>query len=204
MGDTLQQSLLAGVKAAAPELKDVVKKDIILKPLKWFDEATGTSRRLAVKKLAVEYEFLVPAGMGTSADALAKAIGDNKAAFEDAMEKKYVEAYTAATGSAPKGFSVEASATAGTKTITVAPPTPAPTPSPPAPTPAPTPSPPSPPATTAAPAPPSPTGAPAPSVTEEEDDSGSGAVIGGVIGALVGVALLGGLFYMWKKKNSQE
>merc|ERR1712139_170614 len=203
MGDTLQQSLLAGVKAAAPELKDVVKKDIILKPLKWFDEATGTSRRLAVKKLAVEYEFLVPAGVATSADALAKAIGDNKAAFEDAMEKKYVEAYTAATGSAPKGFSVEASATAGTKTITVAPPTPAPTPSPPAPSPTPPPSPPSPPATTA-PAPPSPTGAPAPSVTEEEDDSGSGAVIGGVIGALVGVALLGGLFYMWKKKNSQE
>merc|ERR1711907_240115 len=44
----------------------------------------------------------------------------------------------------------------------------------------------------------------APAEDEEEEESDNGAMIGGVVGGLVGLAVLGGAFYMYKKKSAQE
>merc|ERR1712166_603678 len=94
----------------------------------------GTSRRLAVKKLTVDYSILIPAGVTTSPDALGATLVANKGAFESTMASSYAAAYEANTGSAPPGFTgVVASSTAGTKVVTVAPgggPAPAPSPTP--------------------------------------------------------------------------
>merc|ERR1719235_1827202 len=102
------------------------------------------------------------------------------------MTSEYAKAYEAATGSPPPGFTgVKASDQAGVKGGVPTPaPTAAPTPTPPVPTP-PTPTPPAPPA-------------------EEEEGDNTGMIVGIIVGVLGGVAILGGVFYMYKKKKAAE
>jgi hypothetical protein len=149
----------------------------------------GTSRRLAVKSLNVDYSVKVPPSITTDPNELGNTLVANKAAFESTMSSSYAAAYEANTGAAPAGFTgVTASDTVGVKIITKAPPpTPTPTPTPDAPTPTPTPGAPAPPAATA----------------DDEDDN-TGMIVGIIVGVVLGVAALGGIFYMYKKKKAAE
>lgn len=156
----------------------------------------GTTRRLAVKSLNVDYGVEIPEGVTTDPSALGDTLVANKAAFESTMTASYKAAYEANTGEAPKGFTgVKASDTAGVKTVTVAPPTPTPSPTP-TPTPTPTPSPAGPAPTPGAPAP------PAPPAEEESDNTGM--IVGIIVGVVLGVGVLGGVFYMYKKKKADS
>jgi len=73
----------------------------------------GTSPRLAVKSLTIDYAIEVPAGVTTHPTKLVETLVANTGAFETAMTASYVAAYHANTGQAPVGFSrVRASNTA--------------------------------------------------------------------------------------------
>jgi len=204
-GASVTAGLTDAVGTAIPELAGKIDADNI-----FIDEYTlsdptrrrlndDASRRLAVKSLNVDYSVLIPPDVQTDPDALGATLVANKDAFESTMASSYAAAYEANTGSAPPGFTgVKASDKVTSKVVTVAPPTPAATP---APTTAPTP-PPSPvgpgPAPPPAPAPPS-----APAAAEEED-SNTGMIVGIVVGVVLGAAVLGGVFYMYKKKKAAE
>jgi hypothetical protein len=201
----LKTSLVAGVVAATPELAGIDEDSITINSLTLtaVRRLADGGRRLAASSLEVDYSILVPASVTTSAADLAANIVANKAVFETTMSTSYAAEYEKATGSAPVGLVVTASTEAGVKTVTVPPATEAPATEAPATeapaTEAPTESP-----TKATAPPPSPTEAPAPATSEEEEESDSGAMIGGIVGAIVGVAVLGGCYYMYKKKNAQE
>jgi len=161
----------------------------------------GVPRRLALKSLTVDYSVLIPDDVTTDPTTLGNTLVANKDAFESTMASKYAEAYEANTGSAPPGFTgVKASDTAGVKVVTVPPVTAAPA------TDAPTT-----PATatggggavTQAPGPVASPGAPSPAPAEEED-SNTGMIVGIVVGVVLGAAVLGGVFYMYKKKKAAE
>merc|ERR1719409_965875 len=157
------------------------------------------ARRLPEMSVKVEYEIEV------EDEAAASSISETLAdpSKREAFTNSFVEAYAAAekerTGEEPQGLTVTQSEKAETKTETktVYVPTPAPAPRPPSP-------PPTPPAPAPPPAPTPPAPAPAPppaAKAEEEEDSGSAGIIGGVVGGVVGVGILGGAFYMYKKKQ---
>merc|ERR1719329_738737 len=199
---TVKTALVAGVIAATPELSGINEDSIIINgfTLTPVRRLANGGRRLAAKSLKVDYSIIVPPGVATSPADLAASIVANKAAFESTMSTSYKEAYEAATGSPPPGFTgVTASTEAGTRVVTVAPSAPsAGSTEAPATTKAP--------ATTAAPSPTEAPSAPAPSPTEapaaataDEEESDSGAMVGGIVGAIVGVAVLGGCYYMYKK-----
>jgi len=195
---SLTKGLLDAVSIGIPAFAGKIDaSNILLELFKLTDPGRrltdGTSRRLAVKKLSVDYAILVPPGVTTSPDALGATLVSNKGAFESTMATSYAAAYQANTGSAPAGFTgVTAASTAGTRTVTVAP-APSPTP-PPSPNPVPAPTPPSSPS-------PSPS---APSPSTEEGDDNTGMIVGVVVGVILGCAALGGIFYMYKKKKAAE
>jgi hypothetical protein len=141
----------------------------------------GEARRLPEMSLTVDYEIEVKDA--AAADSIKAVLADptKRAAFTDS----FVAAYTAAEadkGRTVEGVTVTQSATTTVKTEKriVAAPTPAPTPAP----------------TVASAA-----GAPK---AEEEEDDGSAGVIGGAVGGVAGVGILGGAFYMYKKKQGSE
>merc|ERR1711937_256346 len=185
--------LVDAVSAAIPELAGKIDaSSILLEKFTLSDPArrltAGTTRRLAVKSLTVDYAVEIPEDVTTDPSTLGDTLVANKAAFEKTMTDSYTAAYTKNKGEAPPGFTgVKASDTAGVKTVTVAPP-PSPSPSP-----SPTPTP------TAAPTP-----APAPAAEkEEEEESDNGAVIGGVVGGVVGLGVLGGAVWAFKNKKQE-
>jgi len=203
--------LVAAVGAAIPALSgEIDAENIFLDEFTLSDPARrltdGAPRRLATKSLTVDYSVLIPDSVTTDPAELGNTLVSNKAAFESTMASSYAEAYEANTGSPPPGFTgVKASDTAGVKVITVPPP---PAPAPPAPTP---PSPPPPAPTPPAVGPPAPPPGPAPGPSApsapgaaEEEDSNTGMIVGIVVGVILGAAVLGGVFYMYKKKKAAE
>jgi len=199
--DSLAQGLVAGFMAAVPAAAGQLTKDSIVIDKLTFEAVrrltSHADRRLQAKKLIVDYSVLIPPALAAVAtpESLGATLVANKAAFENTMATSYAAAYEANTGAPPPGFTgVEASDTAGVKVVA---PTPAPVVTPaPLTTTAPSPPPPAPtPAATPAPAPPA---APA---SEEESDDGSAGVIGGAVGGVAGAGVLGGAFYMYKKKR---
>jgi len=195
---SVKTGLVDAVSAAIPDLSGLITEDNIRDLAFTLSDARRLSheRRLAVKKLTVEYSVLIPSSVTVSPEVLGQTLVSNKAAFESTMATSYAKAYEANTGTPPPGFTgVEASDEVGTKIVTIPPETTA-APTTAAPTQAPT-QPAAPPATTLAPAP---APAPSPPKEEEEGDSSAG-IIGGVVGAIAGVAILGGVFYMYKKKQ---
>jgi len=196
---SVTSGLVDGLGAAIPELKGKIDANSInLDKFTLSDTRRLTdsaARRLAVKKLTVDYAVLIPPGVTTDPSALGATLVSNKGAFESTLAASYAKAYEANTGSAPPGFTgVVASSTAGVKVVTVAPPTAAPTPAA-APTPGGGPSP--------SPTPAAVGGAPAPAPAAEEDDN-TGMIVGIIVGVIVGVGLLGGAFYFYKKKKAAE
>lgn len=194
---SVSTGLKSGVEAGIPALKGKLDDDsILLNAFKLGDPSrrlAGESRRLAVKKLDVNYGIVVPSGVSTSADDMGASLVANKGAFESSMAASYAAAYEANTGSAPPGFTgVTASDEVGVKVETVAP----------VGTPAPAPPPPSPPV---GPAPvPSPAAPSAPGSKAEEEDDNTGMIVGIVVGVIAGAGILGGVFYMYKKKKAAE
>jgi hypothetical protein len=154
-------------------------------------------RQLQGAKLKIEYELVTtdPAeaqAVEETLDDPTKAAGF-ASAFSTALVEK--EAASGRTVVVKEIVPEKAVVTSVTEAVIIAP-TPAPGPSSdPTPTPTPTPTPPA----------ASPTPAPAPAAEkEEEEESDNGAVIGGAVGGVVGVGVLGAVFYMYKKKNAQE
>merc|ERR1712224_290182 len=151
--------LVDAVSAAIPELAGKIDaSSILLEKFTLSDPArrltAGTTRRLAVKSLTVDYAVEIPEDVTTDPSTLGDTLVANKAAFEKTMTDSYTAAYTKNKGEAPPGFTgVKASDTAGVKTVTVAPP-------------------------------PSPAPSPAAEKEEEESDNGAviGGVVGGVVG----------------------
>jgi hypothetical protein len=147
----------------------------------------GEARRLPEMSLQVDYEIEVKDAAAAANIQAVLADPEKRAAFTNS----FVAAYTAAEadkGRTVEGLTVTQSASTTVKTekrIVAAPTTPPPAPGP-APAPAPGPAP-----------------APAPAA-EEEEEGGSAGIIGGVVGGIAGIAILGGIFYMYKKKASQE
>jgi hypothetical protein len=209
---SLAEGLVQGFMAAVEELAGKITADDVIIDKLTFEAVrrltSDGSRRLEAKKLIVDYSIKIPNDVTTSAADLGATLVANKAAFETQMTSSYKAAYKANTGEEPTGFTgVQASEVAGVKVVTPAPKTTAPA-SVPVTTPAPTPAP-----TTApsggggAPTPtptPTPPSAPAPPAAEEEEDDGSAGVIGGVVGGVAGAGVLGGAFYMYKKKQASE
>merc|ERR1712139_322595 len=147
--------------------------------------ADGGRRLEQNRGLKVSYEVVIPSSVSTSLDDLAATLTANKVGFATAFETGFVAAYEQNTGVKPVITGVTVSDAVG-ETVTVAP------------------------AATKAPATKAPeatatpgptTGAPA---KEEEEESDNGAMIGGVVGGIVGVGVLGACAYMYKKKNAQE
>jgi len=202
---SVKTGLVDAVSAAVPDLAGLIDETNIVDlafTLTDARRALSGGRRLALKKLTVDYSVLIPSSVTISPEVLGATLVSNKAAFESTMATSYAAAYEANTGSPPPGFTgVEASDEVGTKIVTIAPDTTAappapPPPPPPPPPPAPPPPPPPPPPPSASPSPP-------PAKEEEEGDSSAG-IIGGVVGAIAGVAILGGVYYMYKKKQASE
>lgn len=156
------------------------------------------ARRLPEMSVKVEYEIEVEDE--AAATSISQTLADP--AKREAFTSSFVEAYAAAekarTGEEPQGLTVTQSEKAETKTETkiVQVATPAPRPAPAPPPPAPTP-------TASAPAPAT-APAPAPAKAKEEEDSGTAGLIGGVVGAIVGVLVLAGAFWYIRKKQSSE
>jgi hypothetical protein len=207
---SLSQGLAEGFMAAVAELAGLLTADdvsldkfTLSNVTRRLTTAQELARRLQAQKLMVDYSVKIPASVSTSPEALGATLVANKAAFETTMASSYKAAYKANTGVDPPGFTgVEASDVAGVKVVTPAPTTiaPAPTPAPapaPAPTPAPAPAPPPPP-------PPTPAAPAAPAAAAEEEEDGSGGMIGGIVGGVAGAGVLGGAFYMYKKKQASE
>merc|ERR1711904_390133 len=167
----------------------------------------GDVRRLQAPKLKVEYE-LVTTDLA-EATAVQETLADptKAASFTAAFSTALVEKEAASGRTIVVKEIVAAPATVTSKTVAVViAPTPAPPPAPSAPTPTPptpTPTPPTPPPPSPTPpATPAPTPAPA---TVEEEDPNPGPLIGGIVGGIVGLALLGGLvWFFMKKKSAQE
>merc|ERR1711904_475018 len=161
-------------------------------------------RRLQAPKLKVEYELVTTSLAEATAVQETLADPTKAASFTAAFSTALVEKEAASGRTIVVKEIVAAPATVTSKTVAVviaptpAPP-PAPSPTPPTPTPTPpTPPPPSP----TPPATPAPTPAPA---TVEEEDPNPGPLIGGIVGGIVGLALLGGLvWFFMKKKSAQE
>merc|ERR1711977_722213 len=163
-------------------------------------------RRLQAPKLKVEYELVTTSLAEATAVQETLADPTKAASFTAAFSTALVEKEAASGRTIVVKEIVAAPATVTSKTVAVViAPTPAPPPAPSAPTPTPptpTPTPPTPPPPSPTPpATPAPTPTPA---TVEEEDPTPGPLIGGIVGGIVGIALLGGLFYMYKKKSGQE
>jgi len=149
----------------------------------------GSARRLPEMSLEVNYEIEVKDA--TAAASIKATLADP--AKREAFTNSFVAAYVAAE--ADKGRTVEgvvvtqsAETTVRTEQRVVPAPAPPPTPAPSGPAPSPGPAP--------APA--------APAAEEEESEDGSAGIIGGVVGVVAGVGILGGAFYMYKKKQASE
>merc|ERR1711985_106551 len=164
-------------------------------------------RQLQGTKLKVEYEMVTTSL--SEATAVQETLADptKAASFSAAFSTALVEKEAASGRAVVVKEIVAAPATVTSKTVAVViAPTPAPPPAPSAPTPTPptpTPTPPTPPPPSPTPpATPAPTPAPA---TVEEEDPNPGPLIGGIVGGIVGLALLGGLvWFFMKKKSAQE
>merc|ERR1712159_399892 len=170
-------------------------------------------RQLQGTKLKVEYEMVTTSL--SEATAVQETLADptKAASFSAAFSTALVEK-EAASGRAvvvDEIVTEPATVTSKTETVIIAP-TPAPAPGAgpapgPSPAPTPPPSPPAPPAPAPAPAP---AGTPAPTPSgdaeeaEEEEESDNGAMIGGIVGGVVGLGALGAAVYMFKKKSAQE
>lgn len=194
---SVKTGLVDAVSAGIPELEGQIDESNI-EDLKFtLVDPAAPARRLAVKKLTVDYSILLPPTVTTSPEALGATLVSNKAAFESTMTKSYAAAYEANTGKAPEGFTgVVASEEVGTKIVTV-PPAGAVT------TPAPAPPPPTTPEADPTPAP-APASAPASPAEEEEEDDNTGTIVGASVGGIAGAGALGGAFYMIKKKQASE
>jgi hypothetical protein len=216
MGPSFQTSIFAAVesvsKGTVSSKEDVEVFGITGTPVRRL--TIENVRRLAPTKLTVDYGITVEedSAGGSKGSTLGSAITGSAASFATAMTESFKAAEKARTGEEPVVTIVQSSEIAvEQKTVVVTPaPTPAPTPKPtPAPTPKPTPAPTPKPATprpTPVPATPRPTPRPAPAAApaEEDEGGGSGAIIGGVVGGIAGIGLLGGLFYLYKKKQASE
>merc|ERR1712159_612555 len=158
-------------------------------------------RQLQGPKLKIEYEMITtslaeatlveetladPTKSATFGAAFTAALVEKEAASGRVVELKEVVASPATVTSETKLVVIGA---------TPAPATPAPTPA----TPTPSPS-----APTPTPASVAPTPSPTPSEESEEEEGDNGAVIGGAVGGVVGLGVLGGAAYMYKKKSAQE
>merc|ERR1711937_673767 len=170
-------------------------------------------RQLQGTKLKVEYEMVTTSL--SEATAVQETLADpTKAASFSAAFSTALVAKEASSGRAvvvDEIVTEPATVTSKTETVIIAP-TPAPAPGAgPAPGPSPAPAPPPSPTGTPAPAPaPAPAGTPAPTPSgdaeeaEEEEESDNGAMIGGIVGGVVGLGALGAAVYMFKKKSAQE
>lgn len=118
--------------------------------------------------------------------------------FNSAMVASYKAAEKARTGVEPL---VEVQVSSVIDIETPAPPTPPPTPRP---TPKPTPRPPPPTTTTTTNATTTTTAAATAAPEEEEEEGSQASAIGAVLGACVGVGVLGGGLYLYKKKQAPE
>lgn len=117
----LTRSLVDGVGKAIPELDgQLYLSSIKIEKLSLSAArrlSTGESRRLAVKKLTVDYSIFVPPGVSTY-EALSSKLVSNKAKLESEVTSSYKKAYEYNTGSPPKGFTgVQASATTSKKSL---------------------------------------------------------------------------------------
>merc|ERR1711977_545138 len=164
-------------------------------------------RQLQGTKLKVEYELITTSLAEATSVQETLADPTSAASFSAAFSTALVEKEAASGRTVVVKEIVPEAATVTSKTVaTVIAPTPAPAPGAPAPTPTPptpTPTPPTPPPPSPTPpATPAPTPAPA---TVEEEDPNPGPLIGGIVGGIVGLALLGGLvWFFMKKKSAQE
>jgi hypothetical protein len=177
---SVKTGLVDAVSAAVPEMAGKLNADgIVLDTFTLGSRRLNDgSRRLAVKKLDVDYAFKVPDGVNTDPNALGATLVANKDAFESTMASSYAKAFEANTGAPPPGFTgVKASDTAGVKVVAA--PTPAPATLP-------------------------PTTTPEPPKDDGEDEDNSAMILGIAAGGVVGIAIVVGGFLYYQKRKGVE